>query len=378
MILDSVDYLQSTEKRCKRSAHKGRKSAMFNDNHTKTSVSRKYIPLTAAKSPLSRCSRNKSLTDSSEYMPRQAANRSGSRNAKSFCSALRLTLGSYPVCARSVRNVEIAFLLLKREFDLLLGNAGISFSSKKEQMQHLNDENKVMRDKLTDMNRLLTELIDYRKSTKQPATIAERQLKAQELHNAHRMLYNTELEYHRTLRRYEQVSNPYYAVSLKEVISGHEEGIKAGFRREKVSNHVEDEGDSMLVQDICRMQIELATVSSEVAKAEKIMANKRKVIENTVTKYRSLKDYFNHLRGMLEETKESDWRGKFEELAKLRDASKATLNLIKTRCNLARGEYVKQVNNLAAKKNSLISSMQMHERYFFSALIVFPASKEKD
>jgi hypothetical protein len=308
------NYPYNTQNHCKKSVCK---------NRIKDSVLKKYLP-TITKSPLNRSSCNKSLTDSLDHIPQKVISIS---NNQSFCNYLHpILLSGYSRVSRatnrkSIRKVEIAFLLLKREFKLIAN----SYNTK-EQIEVLNYENTIMNDKLVKLQHLLSQVIDNYTNVKT------------QLHNAYRVLYNTEIKYQEVLKRFEESS----------------------------TNEVKC--DSVL-KDISKMQIELGIVSNEIERTEKILKQKEGIIESNTMKYSTLK---NNYEKLVESSR------KHEELVQVKERNKVKLSLVKTRYNLTKGEYMKRVSNLVLKKSLLLSSIQMHNMYFAYILLVSSINKRTD
>jgi len=306
-----VDYPYNTQNHCKRQLCKDRKSI-------KDSLKR-CLP-TITKSPLNRCSHNKSLTDSSKCIQQRVVNTSNTRSSQSFYAYLHSIPAYGRTNKKSIREIELAFLLLKRKFYLITN----SYNTK-EQTEILDYENTVISDKLTEMRYLLNQLVDNHTN-----------IKAQ-LNNAHRILYNTEIEYQNTLKQYNSIVN-------------------------------EGDRDDSVLKDISKMQIELGIVSNEVERTERIIKQKKNLIERNTTKYNKLKNNYDKLVESVD---------KYEELVKVKERNKVKLSFVKTRHNLTKGEYIKRVSDLVFKKSSLLSSIQMHSMYFLYAYSPSISNKQK-
>ncbi len=264
-----------------------------------------------------------------------------------------------------------------------------------KKMAFLRNENKAVREELKRLNKLLTELVEFRRAVlkkKPPAAASSRgipkpEVRVQEIKNSEKMLANLEMEYERMARRIEQISDPQYLLDLKERIISMDHRIKKAeknkktleteqVRREKIIDKVIEDGEPELLQDINHLKTEAAIFEKKLREIDEVLERKSTSLSDLSTRLEALRGEWKKLSEAADkEGIKSDTVGgtarthelavKYKTLLATKEGLVKTLNLVKTRYAVTLGDYVQKKGAMQKQVSAIAVSLQSKNEYPF-------------
>lgn len=295
-----------------------------------------------------------------------------------------------------ISKIEKELLEQKEKYDKLFGEYDAQFDmlSAERKNAKLKSENVLVREELKRLNKLINQLVESHKQStintynvvglqRRGKTTAgvRRDLDQKEIDNAHKQLMNSENEYAKLAERIDQLSNPTYMTELKERIIAYNEKIKkmgktkkkmevAQIHREKAINKVIETGEPELLQQINGIKSEssicgkkLAEVDTSVEKrAEALTSSNQKLAELTgllkAAEDEAAKLGIDPSAAYQPSNELSSNDIKFKSFEEKKNGVIQEINLIKTRLNVALGDYSQKKSKLQKALTTLAEQTQ--------------------
>jgi len=259
-----------------------------------------------------------------------------------------------------------------------------------KRMIFLRNENKSVREELKRLNKLLTELVEFRRAMlkKKPMTARgpKPEVNAQEARNLEKMLNNLENEHKKVSGRLEEISNPQYLVDLKERIIALDLKIKKAGKnkknleveqllREKKIDKVIDVGEPEYAQEIGHIKTESNILDKKIRELDEALNRNSSTIEEIKQKTEEVKNQYKKLQETAEKegineninatAKTHDLDVKYRALQSAKESLTKTINLLKTRYTVTLGDYIQKKGNLQKNVSTAAVNVQSKNEYFF-------------
>jgi len=278
-------------------------------------------------------------------------------------------------------------------------NAEFDKQALSKQYQYLFAENKTLNQELKRINELLTFLIEFKQGIHLPPIKKDLEIPPltevteKDLRSISQQIILAETEYTKLKERVEQVQDPKYLADLKERVVSLSLKLKKmekGNKKIEVNNWKKDNSDDLesLKQETAMGQ-DLQFIESKIKEQENKIFKQAETLKEQTCKLLDMRMAWKNVseegraagleindtigliqRGPKEEIKFSDSEIKRQSLEK-------TLNLLKTRYNVAAGEYAQKKMQLQAQINSVSEILQKKSEYFFEDEIHRLCNKNK-